>query len=114
MRFDFLAPTRIVFGPGTFDDVGGLAAELGKRALVVVGSRTLERDGTIERLTDKLAEKKVKAATFAVEGEPTVDMVDRGGEMALAEKSDLVVGFGGGSALDAAKAIAGLVTNGGK
>ncbi len=110
MNFEFATAGRIIFGPGTLGQVGPLAAELGHRALVVLG-RTSER---AEPLFEQLTTHHLDAATFIVPGEPTIDLVRRGTHQARAKKCDLVIGFGGGSAMDAAKAIAALLTNGGK
>jgi alcohol dehydrogenase class IV len=56
----------------------------------------------------------VGAVTFSVTGEPELETVDRGTALARAEHCDLVIGFGGGSALDAAKAIAAMLANEGR
>jgi len=50
MKYDFLAPGRIVFGWGRFGEAGRLAAGLGRRAFIVCGSRSLARSGTLARL----------------------------------------------------------------
>ncbi len=110
MNFVFATATRIIFGPGTLSQLGLLAAELGHRALVVIG-RTQE--GT-NPLLDVLTGHGLDIATFTVTGEPTVDLVKQGVFKARANKCDLVVGFGGGSAIDAGKAIAALLTNKGQ
>jgi alcohol dehydrogenase class IV len=114
MSFEFALPTRIVFGPGTFASIGNVVGELGRRALVVGGSRTLEREGVIARLTEHLTATGIASVEFTVDSEPDVATIERGARLARDERSDVVVGIGGGSALDAAKAIAGLATNDGE
>ncbi|MEW5958379.1 MAG: iron-containing alcohol dehydrogenase [Chloroflexota bacterium] len=109
MNFEFATATRIIFGAGALAQVGPLAAELGHRALVVIG-RTSER---VEPVLERLTAGGLDAATFVVAGEPTVEVVRRGARQARAKKCDLLIGLGGGSAIDAAKAIAALLTNGG-
>jgi len=109
MRFEFATATRIIFGAGTLGEVGPIAAEMGKRALVVTG-RTAER---AKPLLDLLAAQGVDIVTFSVSGEPTTEVVRRGTQRAREADCDLVIGFGGGSAIDAGKAIAALLTNGG-
>jgi alcohol dehydrogenase class IV len=106
-RFEFATAGRIVFGPGTLQDAGGIAAGLGARPLVVTG-RTPDRARPLLAL---LAERGADPAVFAVDGEPDVEIVRLGTAFARAERCDCVVGFGGGAALDAAKAIAILATN---
>lgn len=109
MRFEFATATRIIFGPGALKDVGNIAATFGGRALVVTG-----RDpGRAAMLLDLLHTAGVESAAFAVPGEPTTDVVREGTAVAHETGCDLVIAMGGGSALDAGKAISALLTNGG-
>jgi len=109
MRFEFATAGRIIFGPGTLTEVGPAARDLGRRALVVTG----KSPARAEPLRDALRAAEVAHVGFVVPSEPTTDMMRDGMRLAQAEGCDLVIGFGGGSALDAAKAIATLVANGG-
>jgi len=109
MRFEFATATRIIFGPGTLREVGPIAAEMGSRALVVVG-RTAAR---ATPLLDELAAQGIDTVTYSVTSEPSVGLVRLGTQRAQEAGCDLVIGFGGGSALDTGKAIAALLTNGG-
>ena len=107
MKFEFATATRIVFGAGTVNDAGAIAKKFGRRALVVTG-----RDSRrAERILAGLKSSGVGAVTFSVAGEPELETVERGTKLARAEHCELVIGFGGGSALDAAKAIAAMLTN---
>jgi alcohol dehydrogenase class IV len=109
MRFEFATATRIIFGAGTLREIGPLAADMGRRALVVTG-----RDAArAEPLLEALSAEGIGSAIFAVPGEPTTGVVQQGVEQARQAACDLIIGFGGGSALDAGKAIAALLTNGG-
>ena len=109
MRFEFATATRIIFGPGTLIEVGPIAAAMGRRALVVTG-RTLTRAAP---LLDALSAKGIDAVTYSVADEPTVEIARQGTQRARDAGCDLVIGFGGGSAIDTGKAIAALLTNGG-
>jgi len=109
MNFEFATATRILFGSGTLREAGPIAKAFGKRALVVTG-RTAQR---AKPLLAALRAAGVKCATFSITGEPTTASVREGTQRARDERCDVVIGFGGGSALDAAKAIAALLTNGG-
>jgi alcohol dehydrogenase class IV len=109
VRFEFATATRIVFGPGSLAELGPLAARLGSRALVVTG-RTPER---AEAARGRLASAGVATIVTSVIGEPTVGDARRGAELARSEGVDLVVACGGGSAIDAGKAVAALLGNGG-
>lgn len=110
VRFEFATASRIVFGPGTLAQVGGFAAELGRRALVVTGA-SAERAAPLLVL---LAEKGIRTFPFCVSTEPTFAVASEATARARETDCDLIVGFGGGSPLDSAKAVAALVTNGGE
>lgn len=107
MAFEFATATRIVFGAGALKEVGPAATALGTHALVVTG-RHPERTAVLRAALDTA---RLRATTFAIPTEPTTSLVSQGVATARAAGCDLVIGFGGGSALDAAKAIAGLLAN---
>jgi alcohol dehydrogenase class IV len=109
LAFELAAPARIVFGAGTVREVGGIAGGLGRQALLV-GGKSRRQEAAV---TQPLAAAGVRWTAFSVDGEPTVDLARAGAAAARAAGCDLVIGFGGGSALDAAKAIAALAANGG-
>ena len=109
MQFEFTTATRIIFGPGKLAEVGHIAHSFGTRPLVVTGRDTKRA----ETLLGDLREQGMKPSVFSAAGEPTVAIVEEGIVTAKKENADCVIGFGGGSALDAAKAIAIMVTNGG-
>jgi alcohol dehydrogenase class IV len=107
MRFEFATAARIVFGSGTLKEIGPIAREFGRRTLVVTG-----RDpNRAQKLVGLLNAAGVETVLFGISHEPTVDDITRGAAHARAYRSEFVIGFGGGSALDAAKAIAALLTN---
>jgi alcohol dehydrogenase class IV len=109
MKFEFATATRIVFGRGALRDVGALAGEFGERALVVTG-----RDpARAEKLLASLREAGISATTFSVAGEPEISTVENGVALAKKTHCDCVVGFGGGSVLDTAKAVAAMLANDG-
>jgi alcohol dehydrogenase class IV len=105
MRFEFATATRIVFGEGMAATLAELVRPLGTRPLVVTGA-SAERAATLETA--------VAAVTFSVSGEPTVDVVRDGARRVQDAGCDVVISIGGGSAIDAGKAIAALATNGGE
>jgi alcohol dehydrogenase class IV len=107
MRFEFATATRIVFGPGTLKQIGPMAAEMGRRAFVVTGLLTARA----QPLLDLLVAQGIEHVTFPIAGEPTTEVVKSGVEQMRHAACDLVIGFGGGSAIDAGKAIAALTTN---
>jgi len=109
MRFEFATAARIVFGAGTLAEAGQLAGEWGRRATVVTGRNRVRA----QRLLAHFAAAGIATEIVTIDHEPSTDDVARGVASARAFRADSVIGFGGGSAIDAAKAIAGLLTNGG-
>ncbi|HUR58983.1 MAG TPA: iron-containing alcohol dehydrogenase [Opitutaceae bacterium] len=110
MRFEFATAGRIIFGAGALAEIPAFVRDLGRRPLVVTG-RDPRR---AERLLALLASAGVAPHIFAVAQEPSIDDVNRGTAEGRSAECDCVIGFGGGSALDAGKAIAALLTNGGE
>jgi len=107
MRFEFATATRIIFGAGTLRQIGPIAAEMGKRALVVTS-----REGTREApLIDLLDEQGITGVVYSVAGEPTVEAARQGAQRAQQAACELVISIGGGSVVDTGKAIAALMTN---
>lgn len=109
MRFEFATATKILFGPGSLRDVTPAAKSIGRRALVVTGRNRSRAEG----LLDSLTTEGVQHVTFPVTGEPTTHLIASGVELARSESADLVIAIGGGSVIDAGKAIAALATNSG-
>lgn len=109
MKFEFATATRIIFGPGAARQVGPPAAEMGRRAFVVTG-RSIERANP---LLEQLKERRIEYITFSVPAEPTTTIVKQGVELARRSASQMVISIGGGSVLDAGKAIAAMLTNAG-
>lgn len=109
MPFEFMTASRIVFGAGTLAQVGQITLSLttAKRAFVVTGGSTARA----EPLLALLAESGITATTYAVRGEPTVDVALAGVSALREAGADVVIGFGGGSVIDGAKAVAALATN---
>src|SRR6266850_5180190 len=107
MRFEFATATRIVFGAGALREVGPIAKNFGHRALIVTG-RSVGRSSALNRL---LGDQGIARWTLSIPGEPKIEDVEHGIQLARGEGCDLVIGFGGGSAIDAAKAVAVSMTN---
>lgn len=107
MNFEFATAGRIIFGRGQVKQLPDLARAMGSSALVVVGKQS-ERTETIRRL---LVAKGAAVASFNAPHEPTLELVSEGAAQCRLGNCDLVIGIGGGSVMDAAKAIAALATN---
>jgi alcohol dehydrogenase class IV len=91
--FEFATAGRIVFGPGTFAQLESIAAGFGKRPFIVTGKR------------------RIAGSMFSVAGEPTIEIVREGVDAFRAAGCDSVIAIGGGSAIDAGKAIAAAAAN---
>jgi alcohol dehydrogenase class IV len=107
MHFEFATATRIVFGPGKIHESVSAAAALGRRALIV-SSNAL---GGLDSLIRDLCAQNMECTRFFTLGEPTIPGVLDGIRAAKNAGCEIVIGYGGGSALDGAKAIAALMTN---
>ena len=104
---------RITFGAGTFAHVPGIVAGHGSRVLLVTGGRSLAASGRRDALLAGLAAAGVGVVgEVSVTDEPSPAVVDGGVATHRAAGADVVLGIGGGSVLDAAKAIAGLLRSG--
>lgn len=110
--FDLHMPRHIAFGWGRSAELGEWAHSLGARAFVVTGRRSLDASGAWDRLRRVMEEAGLAIERFAGPGrEPEVEDIDRAVAAARAFAPDLVIGIGGGSVLDTAKAVAALVPN---
>ena len=101
MRFEFATATRILFGEGTAGEVAAATRSLGRRVLLVTGA-SAERT---QFLRGGLAE----VARVRVAGEPEIGQIRTSAEYARDERCDVVVAVGGGSVIDAGKALAALL-----
>ncbi len=110
MNFEFATATRIVFGNGKLRELGSLVSGLGQRALLVTG-----KDPSRAALAGELLKAAgVSATFFSVPGEPTMALVEQGMAAARAAGCDFVISIGGGSVIDAGKAIAAMLTQEGE
>ncbi len=113
--FDFESRTRIVFGPRSLERLGELARELGACRALVVSDPGVVAAGHTERGMRTLAAAGLAVQLFdAVRENPSTDDVQRGVEAASAWQPDLLVGLGGGSALDCTKGVNFIHSNGGR
>ena len=102
--FEFATATRIIFGSGTSRRLPELCRESGQRVLIVTGANPQRAEPVLKSLTSA----GMTCETFSIPAEPTVDDARRGAAFAREIRAQVVIGFGGGSAVDAGKAIAAL------
>jgi len=114
-QFDYHPQTRVVFGLKSIERVGGLAAELGARNVLLVTDRGIVSAGHAGRVSGLLEGAGLSVCCFdAVEENPGTRCVEQCLEAARRSSIDTIVGLGGGSSLDTAKGCNFLFTNGGR
>lgn len=112
--FDFCPVTRVIFGNGALSRVGPVAQELGGKRVLMVTDPGIEEAGHASKALRSLEEERLICAIFdGVEVNPTTEHVDRCVAAAREHGADLLIGLGGGSAMDTAKGANFLLTNGG-
>lgn len=114
MGFNYYIPTKILFGQGKLNELGNQNLP-GKRALIVTSNGTsVIKYGYLDRVKEQLEKAGVSSIVFnKILPNPIKEHVMEGAALAKAENIDFVVGLGGGSSIDAAKAIAVMATNDG-
>lgn len=106
MIVPFYLPVKIVFGAGSLKQLGEEAKANGKKALIVTYP-DIRKVGILDKVVADLSKHNVGAVVFdELEPNPRTSAVDKAAEIARKEKIDLVIGLGGGTAMDAAKGIA--------
>lgn len=110
MNFDFFSAPRIAFGVGKLSLIGDIVKPLGQRALLVHSGSA---QSAVEAAQTALSDAGVAYVLHRQQGEPEVSHVDAAAELARDDNTSVVIGIGGGSAIDAAKAVAALIANGG-
>ena len=109
---EFYTPGKIIFGSGGLSQVGAEAKRLGNKALVVLGRSAMRKSGALDRLTYLLRENNLEYIIYEnIPSDPTVEIVDKGANLAKKGKCNLIIALGGGSVLDTGKAISAMVTN---
>ena len=112
--FDFRPRTRIMFGPGEFARLGELAREQGGTRCLLIADAGMVEAGYANEATRALKARRMEVFAFHdFAANPTTAMVEAARDYAAPMNVDLVVGLGGGSSLDCAKAVNVLLTNGG-
>jgi len=108
-EFSIARLPRIHFGAGVFSRTAGICAQFGHRLLIVTGAQSFQHGPHCVALEAGLTQQHLSWEYFQVTGEPSPELIDRAVKQFAKDDFDLVLGIGGGSALDAAKAIAGLL-----
>lgn len=112
MLFKYFMPTEIYFGEGALIKNKNVLGPLGKRALVVTGRHSAKKSGAYEDIIHALEAMDISYVLFdEVEENPSMDTMEKGSQVGKDHQVDFVVGVGGGSPMDAAKAMAVFIKN---
>jgi alcohol dehydrogenase len=116
LEFNYFIPTRIIFGAGKLKELATTRNLPGKKALIVISSgASMKRQGYLDRVIGYLNERGVQSVVFdKILPNPVVEHVAEGAALARQEGCDFVIGLGGGSSIDSAKAIAVMAKNQGE
>lgn len=114
INFDYYMPVKLLFGAKKVLNVGEIAKQYGKKALIVTGKNSTKRTGLLDKVKTYLQKEGVTSVVFdKVPSNPLTTTAEEGTRVAKEEKCDLVISLGGGSSIDTGKAIAFLVKNDG-
>jgi alcohol dehydrogenase len=115
-QFSFTGAKKIIFGNGSFNTLADHVRELKASRPLIVLDRNLSKTGLRDWISEILGKSGFKSTIFdkQVEAEPRLEVADEGAKAIQKGKCDLVIGIGGGSAMDVAKAVAALAANDGK
>ncbi|MCW9014249.1 MAG: iron-containing alcohol dehydrogenase [Gammaproteobacteria bacterium] len=108
-NFSIARLPRIEFGHGAFAKIADICSQYGNRLLLVTGKQSFTSSVFFQQLLEDFKSKNIQWVQCTVDGEPSPQLVDDAVKQFADDNFDVVLGIGGGSALDAAKAIAGLL-----
>ncbi len=117
LNFQYYMPTRVIFGPDTLDQLGDTPhLPRGSKAMIVIGeSGVMLKLGYLSRVQSLLSKQDVQTIVYdKIRPNPESDYIDKAAAICRDNDVDFVIGLGGGSTIDSAKAIAVLATNTGK
>ncbi|MBI2686040.1 MAG: iron-containing alcohol dehydrogenase [Acidobacteria bacterium] len=114
ISFEHVSRTRLVFGPGTIHQVGRIARELGFQRTLIVADAGMHKAGHVATVLSAMAGEGIESSPWSnFDANPDSRMVEHGRDFAAKLEADSIVGLGGGSSMDCAKAINIVLTNGG-
>lgn len=113
-NFTFIFPTKLYFGAGSLESLGKATKQHAKRVLVVTGRHHAKQSGLFDKVLENLSIRRVTTIHYdKISPNPLVSEIDEGARIANLEECEMILGVGGGSAMDAAKGIATVAKNGG-
>lgn len=110
--FQYLMPTKVIFGEDAIKSNTSLFKDYGSKALIITGRHSAKNNGSQQDIIEAFNSNGIKYCIFdEIEENPSLETVEKGGEFGRKEKVDFIVAIGGGSPLDAAKAINIFIAN---
>ena len=107
LPFDFQLPTKIYFGAGRIHEIGKLLKPVGGKALIATGKSAMRKLGVLDKTVELLKKGNIESVVFeGIEPNPRHTTCDKAAALAADNNCDFIIGLGGGSTMDAAKAIA--------
>ncbi len=114
MEFHYYLPVNLVFGRGSVGKIGAVVSKYGKKALLVTGQSSTKKSGLLDRVIKYLEKEGIDSTVFnKVRQNPLTTTAEDAARLAKAQRCDMVIGLGGGSIMDCAKAAAFLAVNDG-
>ncbi len=109
--FTFASIPQIIFGPGKLAELYDIIPDFGNKILFVTGGSSLEKSGTWDVIINKMDELDIDYSHISVPSEPSPIIIDDAAEKyrKKGRKLDLIIGIGGGSVMDAGKAISAMI-----
>ncbi len=106
MNFEFVSPVRVVFGNGKIKELGKIAKPYGDKAFIVTGRNSMKKHGSLESVINSLNSQGIESFVFdSISPNPLSDEVDQALDLLKRDNYNVIIGLGGGSVLDASKAI---------
>lgn len=113
--FSFIMETKVIYGTGSAEQLGNIIAQKNAKKVMLIADSGVKKAGLVEKIQNILYASHIESGLFEdIEISSSTDTVDKGATLVKQENYDLIVGIGGGSSIDTAKAIGVVVTNGGK
>jgi len=109
LDFNFSSLPHIIFGAGRLGEIYEIIPKFGNNVLYVIGGSSLKKSGKWDEIRYEMQKRDINFSEISVEGEPTPALVDEAVEKFRNKKLDIIVGIGGGSVIDAGKAISAMI-----
>ncbi|MFX0104306.1 MAG: iron-containing alcohol dehydrogenase [Candidatus Hodarchaeota archaeon] len=110
LPFNFARIPHIIFGAGKLGELYNIIPKFGNNILFVIGESSLEKSGKWDEITSNLENKKINFSKLSISEEPSPSLIDKATARFREKNLDSIVGIGGGSVIDAGKAISAMLT----